>query len=75
MARNDCRDDEGISSMGMLESLALFGSASIAGLLMLDRVMPTILKALRPVLPNDVCGPDGWLVDLENGRGVFDRHT
>ena len=61
--------------MGMFEGLLIYGLMPIVGLLALDWALPTVLKTLRHVLPSDVCGSDGWLVDLENGRGVFDRRS
>lgn len=33
---------------------------------------------LRPwlvrILPDDLAGPDGWLIDTETGTGIFDLH-
>jgi hypothetical protein len=58
--------------MAIFGSVLLYGLGAILGLLVLDRALPMILGLLKPILPDEICGPRGWLLDSENGRGVFD---
>jgi hypothetical protein len=48
------------------------GSAMV-GVLVLDRVIGWAIRCCAPVLPSDVVGPDGWLMDPRNATGIFDR--
>jgi hypothetical protein len=59
--------------MATLLSLLTYGLGAFLALLVLDLCFPTILRILRPILPKDTCGPDGWLLDPERGHGIFDR--
>jgi hypothetical protein len=45
---------------------------TIAGLFALDRLIPWVIRSFASVLPNDIVGPDGWLLDTRDARGVFD---
>lgn len=54
-------------SFGIGAVLVLFGLA------VLDRAVAWALPYLAPVLPDDFCGPNGWLLDTQRGTGIFDR--
>lgn len=47
--------------------------AFAAATLMLERLICWIVRLAAPILPNDVCGPEGWLIDTDRQCGVFDR--
>ncbi|MGR3503960.1 hypothetical protein [Pseudaestuariivita sp.] len=49
-------------------------SAAIAfGFLAFDMILGRALKLLSRYWPNDVAGPDGWLIDTRARNGAFDR--
>ena len=54
-------------------SFAMFVAAALIGLIVLDRLVAWVLPMIAPVLPNDYCGPDGWLMDTRQRSGIFDR--
>jgi len=54
-------------------SVGLTGVACVLGLVVLDRLVAWGLPWLAPLLPNEFCGPDGWLMDTQNASGIFDR--
>ncbi|MFZ5963653.1 hypothetical protein ACOXXX_11925 [Thalassococcus sp. BH17M4-6] len=53
----------------LLPSLAVVAIAVIAIDLMIGRA----ILWLSPILADDVAGPDGWLLDTQGAKGVFDR--
>ena len=59
--------------MDMFLALIAATCLVLAGCLILDRLIPWAVRRCAPLLPRDLVGPDGWLVDTRNGRGVFDR--
>jgi hypothetical protein len=46
---------------------------SLAALMGLDRLLGFAIRAMEPMLPNEIAGPDGWFVDTRKHGGVFDR--
>ena len=48
------------------------GTCFIGIAIVIDRLFCWGLRLCAPFLPDDICGPDGWLVDTENRCGVFD---
>lgn len=56
----------------MMLTLMVAAVATIAGLFALDRLIPWAMRSFASVLPNDVVGPDGWLLDTRDAKGVFD---
>lgn len=59
--------------MGAVSILMLSGTLTFLALILLDRLMAYALDWLGPMLPDDACGPDGWLRDTRDQTGVFDR--
>lgn len=53
-------------------TLVIAAVLTIAGLFVLDRLILWILRIFAFALPNDVAGPDGWLLDTRHAKGVFD---
>jgi hypothetical protein len=56
----------------------IWSAAIVAGTLFvaavfLEFVLRSVLRAGTRILPDDICGPDGWLVDTTDRCGVFDR--
>ena len=58
----------------MLHYAMLFVGGCIA-LFLLDRLLGFALRWLAPILPDEVAGHDGWLVDTHAGTGIFDRRS
>jgi hypothetical protein len=56
-------------------SFAIAFVAAIVGLVVLDRLVMWVLPMIAPLLPNEFCGPDGWLMDTQQASGIFDRPT
>ncbi len=54
-------------------SFAVVIFAALIGLLALDRVIIWVLPLITPLLPDEFCGPDGWLIDTRQASGIFDR--
>ena len=46
--------------------------AAIAAFIVLERLIGVGMRWGAPLLPDDICGPDGWLVDTKARKGVFD---
>lgn len=44
----------------------------VASVLLLERVICWLVRLAAPILPNDIAGPEGWLVDTDSRGGVFD---
>lgn len=38
----------------------------------MERVIGWVVRWAAPILPNDIAGPDGWLIDTQRNCGVFD---
>lgn len=59
----------------MTHLTSFFGvmAALLVAWIVLDHVMPRLLRLLGPALPDDVVGRDGWLLDTRAGTGIFDR--
>ncbi|MEL6957691.1 MAG: hypothetical protein AAGL89_01920 [Pseudomonadota bacterium] len=51
----------------------IFAAACGVGLIALDRILQWVLPKIGHLLPNDYCGPDGWLTDTRAASGIFDR--
>ena len=45
----------------------------VVGVLVLDQILQWVLPKIGHLLPNDCCGPDGWLTDTRAASGIFDR--
>lgn len=56
----------------MMLTLVIAAVLTIAGLFVLDRLIPWVMRSFASVLPNDIVGPEGWLLDTRDARGVFD---
>lgn len=54
-------------------SAAIVAVTLVVAAICLEYVLRTVLRAGTRILPNDICGPDGWLVDTTRRCGVFDR--
>ncbi|MEM1301280.1 MAG: hypothetical protein AAGH17_01760 [Pseudomonadota bacterium] len=59
--------------MAIFATVTFYCASALAGLFVFDRALSAALSWLAPLLPNDMCGPDGWLIDQKNRSGVFDR--
>lgn len=51
-----------------LAAMACFFGA----VLIVERLLCWVMRVTAPLLPNEFCGPDGWLLDTERHSGVFD---
>ncbi len=47
--------------------------ALVLGLIAFDRLVGWVLPVIGPFMPNDLCGPEGWLMDTQHASGIFDR--
>jgi hypothetical protein len=62
-----------LGGMKKMLTLVVAAVSTIAGRFALDRLIPLVVRSLESVLPNDLVGPDGWLLDTREAKGVFDR--
>ncbi|WP_323767570.1 hypothetical protein [Marinovum sp.] len=46
-----------------------------AAVMVVDQALLRTLPLLGRFLPDDVCGPDGWLIDTVNNTGIFDLQS
>lgn len=53
--------------------IAIILGSAVVGFIVLDRVIEWTIRCCAPVLPKDMVGPDGWLLDTRNATGIFDR--
>lgn len=66
------RNVRGDAMLGLLYALA--GLAAFMTLLLLvERLVCWGVRLSGPLLPDDICGPEGWLIDTDRQCGVFDR--
>lgn len=54
-------------------TILIFIAAFVGGLIVLDRVAMWVLPKIARFVPNEYCGPDGWLIDTQSASGIFDR--
>lgn len=43
------------------------------GLILFEQALGLMLRRSADWLPDELCGPEGWLVDTTRRAGVFDR--
>lgn len=61
--------------METLFNVIAASALTLAALFCLERALAFGLRRLAHVLPDDLAGPDGWLVDTSRGTGIFDPRT
>ena len=54
-------------------NVVIFAVFGVVGLMVLDRILQWLLPKIGHLLPNEYCGPDGWLTDTRAKFGIFDR--
>ncbi|WP_425100528.1 hypothetical protein [Tropicibacter sp. S64] len=60
----------------MITVLFYFGvwvGSALGGLLVLEQALGVLFRRAAGWLPDDLCGPEGWLVDTTRRAGVFDK--
>ncbi len=61
--------------MGLVSILASIAGAvviALAAWMVLEQILFRALPMLERVLPDDICGPDGWFCDTHRKTGIFD---
>lgn len=54
---------------------AMMAVCGFVCLVCLDRLLAFAMRVFEPHFPNEMAGPDGWLVDTQRHCGVFDRRS
>lgn len=57
----------------LLNTVLILGGIWVMAIV-LEKILRDGAHLFASILPNDVCGPDGWLVDTTRRCGIFDRH-
>lgn len=57
----------------MLVDVLIFVLVAGAGCFVAEKVIVSATALFAPLLPDDICGPDGWLMDTQRGAGIFDK--
>jgi hypothetical protein len=63
-----------VGKAGMMQ-FALTLLAGVLALFVLERALTVVMRWLAPILPDEVAGYDGWLIDTRTGKGIFDRRS
>lgn len=61
--------------MEILVTIAMAFVVAAFAIVVVDRLIALLLQFFAPYLPDDLAGPDGWMLDTERGTGVFDRSS
>ena len=59
----------------LIENVAIAVIALLVYWLVIEPVIRRLLPMCAGYLPDDMCGPGGWLIDTTGRGGIFDRPT